>query len=598
MNKLPLHVEDLSSMRKIALRTLVLLLFVTVLNASHSGYSSNQVPLPSTSISIIKESKKVLVLFSYHRAEWSDNVQKGIESVFTSSQNVHFFYEYMDTKRLNTREYLENLRKIYIEKYARANIDLIVCVDNNSLDLLVKNANSLLPDIPVVFCGINDYKPSLHSARPGVTGVVEHGDFSDTLKIAFKARPNATKIFIICDKTETGKINKEDLIATLPTIAPGVQAILTDSMKFKELSTTLKDADPQQVAFFVSYWKDSTGMNIEPWQLEDVFRKSSIPVFGRSEWMINHGMVGGKCVTGFAQGEAAAKLALLILSGKPVSTLPVDTNSPNQYLFDYRMLQNYLINENILPDNSIVFNRPESFFRVPKTIGTVVFVFSLFLLTALIFLVVNIQQRRKAEEALRESEFRYRGMIENIQDTFYRTDAQGVLIFISPSGARLLGYNSPQEMIGKPISFFWKFPELRLKMLEIIERDGAVHDHEVLLICADGSPLPVSTTSGFYYDKDSQILGVEGIFRDITERKQAEKALKQAFDEIRTLRGIVPICASCKKIRDDKGFWSQVEVYVQKHTEAEFSHGICPDCMKNLYPEIDFSSLLNQEKGE
>ena len=74
---------------------------------------------------------------------------------------------------------------------------------------------------------------------------------------------------------------------------------------------------------------------------------------------------------------------------------------------------------------------------------------------------------------------------------------------------------------------------------------------------------------------------------EIDERKRAEKALQKAFDEIRTLRGIVPICANCKKIRDDKGFWKQVEVYVQEHTEAVFSHGICVDCAQKLYPDID-----------
>ena len=62
--------------------------------------------------------------------------------------------------------------------------------------------------------------------------------------------------------------------------------------------------------------------------------------------------------------------------------------------------------------------------------------------------------------------------------------------------------------------------------------------------------------------------------------------LQQALAEIKTLRGIVPICASCKKIRDDAGFWQQVEVYVRDHSEAEFSHGICPECMKKLYPEF------------
>jgi sigma-B regulation protein RsbU (phosphoserine phosphatase) len=54
----------------------------------------------------------------------------------------------------------------------------------------------------------------------------------------------------------------------------------------------------------------------------------------------------------------------------------------------------------------------------------------------------------------------------------------------------------------------------------------------------------------------------------------------------KTLKGIVPICASCKNIRDDRGFWNRVENYVRDHTEAEFSHAVCPDCMKRLYPQF------------
>ena len=62
--------------------------------------------------------------------------------------------------------------------------------------------------------------------------------------------------------------------------------------------------------------------------------------------------------------------------------------------------------------------------------------------------------------------------------------------------------------------------------------------------------------------------------------------LRQALDQIKTLRGIVPICANCKKIRNDTGYWQQVEVYVRDHTEAEFTHGICPECITKLYPEL------------
>ncbi len=69
------------------------------------------------------------------------------------------------------------------------------------------------------------------------------------------------------------------------------------------------------------------------------------------------------------------------------------------------------------------------------------------------------------------------------------------------------------------------------------------------------------------------------------QRKTMREEKEKALSELKVLSGLLPICASCKKVRDDKGYWNQIEVYIQDHSEAEFSHGICPDCMKKLYPE-------------
>jgi hypothetical protein len=63
-------------------------------------------------------------------------------------------------------------------------------------------------------------------------------------------------------------------------------------------------------------------------------------------------------------------------------------------------------------------------------------------------------------------------------------------------------------------------------------------------------------------------------------------ALAEALAKVKMLSGLLPICASCKNIRDDEGYWHQLEGYIQDHSEAEFSHGVCPDCMKKLYPDF------------
>lgn len=73
------------------------------------------------------------------------------------------------------------------------------------------------------------------------------------------------------------------------------------------------------------------------------------------------------------------------------------------------------------------------------------------------------------------------------------------------------------------------------------------------------------------------------------ELKEKNQELERTINEVKILQGLLPICASCKKIRDDKGYWSQIEEYIAKRSEVQFSHGICPECAKKLYPDLDIN---------
>ncbi len=99
----------------------------------------------------------------------------------------------------------------------------------------------------------------------------------------------------------------------------------------------------------------------------------------------------------------------------------------------------------------------------------------------------------------------------------------------------------------------------------------------------------------FAEKKETKALSIANrvLQNEIEERKRVESererlihGLQEALAEVKTLSGLLPICASCKKIRDDKGYWNQIESYISEHSEAEFSHGICPECAKKLYPEF------------
>lgn len=145
----------------------------------------------------------------------------------------------------------------------------------------------------------------------------------------------------------------------------------------------------------------------------------------------------------------------------------------------------------------------------------------------------NYEELAAQQQSLTESERRYRTIIENIVDVYYRTDREGRLIFISPSVLPLLGYGSVDEVLGRPNNLFWKYPDEREQMLSILKERGFVNDYEVTLLRKDGSSIGVSTSTRFYTDENDEAEGVEGIFRDISERIRTSQALIESEEKYR-----------------------------------------------------------------
>ena len=197
-------------------------------------------------------------------------------------------------------------------------------------------------------------------------------------------------------------------------------------------------------------------------------------------------------------------------------------------------------------------------------------------------------------EKRRESETHYRLLLNESMDPTFSFYADGTYRYVNKAFAKGVG-KPVNTIIGHKIWDIFEKDEAdkRFAVVKRVFTTGRTEEIEVRV------PLPSGDT--YYLTTAKPIVNDLGVVetvictsKDITKRKLAEDALKEehakllkAMTEIKRLSGLLPICASCKKIRDDKGYWNQIETFINKHSEAEFSHSICPDCANELYPGLN-----------
>jgi PAS domain S-box-containing protein len=209
----------------------------------------------------------------------------------------------------------------------------------------------------------------------------------------------------------------------------------------------------------------------------------------------------------------------------------------------------------------------------------------------------DVSERRRAADALTRSEEAYRRYVDDDLAGMYIAGADGTVLDCNLAAARMLGFSSPGEVIGRNLASFYPDTQEGVRRLTaLIERlteTGRLDHYEDELRRRDGSALHVLTTVVAETDSRGILIQARGHILDISERKRLETererlldGLTEALRNVKTLSGLLPICASCKKVRDDKGYWQQIETYLRDHSEAEPSHGICPDCRERLYPGL------------
>jgi PAS domain S-box-containing protein len=206
---------------------------------------------------------------------------------------------------------------------------------------------------------------------------------------------------------------------------------------------------------------------------------------------------------------------------------------------------------------------------------------------------MNALRQTKIRLQKAEAEANFTRLFETVPMGLFHMRPDGTILQVNGALSEMLGFEHASEVSGHHALEFFLSPDDHIAWRNNIERHGTLTGHETQIRRRDGKLIWVEISARALRDGLSGSLFYEGSVEDISRRHAAEEErerlisqLRESAANVKRLSGLLPICSSCKKIRDDRGEWNPMEVYIQQRTDASFTHSFCPECVRRLYPEI------------
>lgn len=347
----------------------------------------------------------ILYLNSYQIGyKWSDDEQRGFLETLESA-GIRPSVEFLDVKRYPHKFDPESFSAYLNAKYADTPPELLVAADDAAFEFLLTRRKYLFPGASIVFCGVNFAGYETIAGNTDVYGVSETPDVADTLELMGRIHPDKDQVAIVADSSLSGRIVKREMTQILAAYRDRFEFIDLTELSPEELLERAQDLPDGSLILYTFYNQDPQG-RFYPYDqmLLDLKQVTDAPIWGTWDFQLGKGIIGGKLISGYAQGVEAAEIALRLLAGEALEGEERLRRSPNGYAFDYTELKRHSIRTRELPRGSRYINRPDSLlvrFRafLLSALGLIV---GLLLLSAA--LAVKNRRIQAIQEALARSE--------------------------------------------------------------------------------------------------------------------------------------------------------------------------------------------------
>lgn len=490
------------------------------------------------------DDKRVLFISSYHPAFPTFFQQiEGIKSVI--GNKILLDIEFMDTKRYPQKENLEDFRKSLSRKLGDGReYNVIVVADDNALIFALEQQDKLFKDKPIVFLGVNDIDRAMaQNDNNLVTGVVEAVSMKETIDLMIRLRPQSNRIVAIVDNTPSGQGDLKSFYRVSSLFkSHKFEEISLANMSWPEFLKSLRGLTEKNCVLLLSAYKDNRNKTFlfdeSLWLIRNQLKP---PIFHLWRHGLGDGILGGKVISHFEQGKAAGNMVLKILAGEPVSRIPVVDTSPNRYIIDYSELKRYGISTALLPDDSLILNRPYAFYYENKTIiwliTSVFIVFSVALFSAL----VNILRRKQVEKALKSQRDRLEYILEGTNVGTWEWNIQTGETIFNERWANIIGYTL-NEIAPNSIETWLKYvhPQDLEKSNKALEKhfrgESDYYEIESRMKHKSGHWVWVLDRGKVISRaEDGKPLWMYGTHQDITDRKQNDDAMRRSSEKYRTI---------------------------------------------------------------
>jgi diguanylate cyclase (GGDEF)-like protein len=325
-----------------------------------------------------------------------------------SPENLHI--EFMDARRFVDDEIYHNkLIDLLKHKYLDSRPDVIITSDDHAYYFMIEHGQTLFPDIPIVFCGVNVFFPKTLKGRDNITGIKEGMEIQGNLELIQQLQPHINKVIMLGDTTGLGlrMVQRAKSVKSQWLNDPLKQHVsleIWDNFSLKELHQKAQNIDSRSAFLMLAIHKDKLGNYFSfDTDLPELASNSKVPIYGM--WgglMIGNGVIGGMMNNPFEHGYNAAKMALSVVDGIPIIDLPIKEKASYKPFFDFTQLQKFNIDMALLPSNAVVIGQPESLYQRFKTIIHAVITLVIMLTVIISILLVNIRQRKGAQLKLKQ----------------------------------------------------------------------------------------------------------------------------------------------------------------------------------------------------